>query len=102
MIKHEDVEEKQYGTFSNNASDSRSKNISENKVTFDEILEEIGEFGKWQQWQSFLYSIPPFIAGSLFMLGAFTSQNSMLIGANRNKFHYSSGTWRFQVYSKSL
>ena len=83
MIKHEDVEEKQYGTFSNNASDSRSKNISENKVTFDEILEEIGEFGKWQQWQSFLYSIPPFIAGSLFMLGAFTSQNSMLIGANR-------------------
>ena len=65
MIKQENEEEKQYGTF--------SKNTNENKITFDDILEEIGEFGTWQQWQSFLYSIPPFIAGSLFMLGAFTS-----------------------------
>ena len=65
MIKQENAEEKQYGTF--------SKNTNENKITFDDILEEIGEFGTWQQWQSFLYSIPPFIAGSLFMLGAFTS-----------------------------
>ena len=67
MIKHEDTEEKQYGTFSKNFKKS------ENRISFDEILEEIGEFGSWQQWQSFLYSIPPFIAGSLFMLGAFTS-----------------------------
>ena len=73
MIKQENEEEKQYDTFSKNTNENKSKNLSENRITFDDILEEIGEFGTWQQWQSFLYSIPPFIAGSLFMLGAFTS-----------------------------
>lgn len=44
------------------------------KVTYDDLLGEMGEFGRWQQWQIFLYSLPPFMSGALFMLGTFTSK----------------------------
>ena len=66
-----------YGTFKETEGsweslkdDRQSKN---SKVGYDDILEEIGEFGPWQQWQCLVYSIPPFVSGALFMLGAFTS-----------------------------
>ena len=36
-----------YGTFLTVEEPERSK------VTYDEILEKIGEFGRWQQWQCF-------------------------------------------------
>ena len=59
-----------YGTFLiKNALDPPSK-----KVTYDDLLGEMGEFGLWQQWQIFLYSLPPFMSGALFMLGTFTSK----------------------------
>ena len=45
------------------------------KVTYDDLLEEIGDFGRWQQWQIFLYSIPAFMSGALFMLGTFTRRS---------------------------
>ena len=58
-----------YGTFlSKNALDPPRK------VTYDDLLSEMGEFGWWQQWQIFLYSLPPFMSGALFMLGTFTSR----------------------------
>ena len=59
-----------YGTFLiKNTLDPPGK-----KVTYDDLLGEMGEFGRWQQWQIFLYSLPPFMSGALFMLGTFTSQ----------------------------
>ena len=48
------------------------------KVTYDDLLGEMGEFGRWQQWQIFLYSLPPFMSGALFMLGTFTSQLALI------------------------
>ena len=58
-----------YGTF-------LRKNVlaPPSKVTYDDLLAEMGEFGWWQQWQIFLYFLPPFMSGALFMLGTFTSQ----------------------------
>ena len=49
------------------------------KVSYDDLLTEIGEFGWWQQWQIFLYSLPPFMSGALFMLGTFTSKFTFLL-----------------------
>lgn len=48
------------------------------KLTYDDLLQEIGEFGSWQQWQIFLYSVPAFMAGALFMLGTFTSKSQLV------------------------
>ena len=44
------------------------------RVSYDDVLKEIGEFGRWQQWQTLLYCVPPFVSGALFMLGTFTSE----------------------------
>ena len=64
-----------YGTFLiKNALDPPSK-----KVTYDDLLGEMGEFGLWQQWQIFLYSLPPFMSGALFMLGTFTSKLALVL-----------------------
>ena len=49
------------------------------KVTYDDLLGEMGEFGCWQQWQIFLYSVPPFMSGALFMLGTFTSKSALAL-----------------------
>ena len=70
-------EEKGYGTFSNEMpGEDAEKAWPPVRVSYDDVLGQIGEFGKWQQWQILLYSIPPFVSGALFMLGTFTSKTS--------------------------
>ena len=74
-VKKDEFEEKSYGTFANEIS---GEDVGEAwppvRVSYDDVLEQIGEFGRWQQWQTLLYSIPPFVSGALFMLGTFTSK----------------------------
>ena len=71
MADHKRRSGDSYGTF---LLKSPGLSEAEKKVTYDDLLEEIGEFGRWQQWQIFLYSIPAFMSGALFMLGTFTSK----------------------------
>ena len=77
-VDKDDFEEKNYGTFANKMS---GEDVGEAwppvRVSYDDVLEQIGEFGRWQQWQIILYSIPPFVSGALFMLGSFTSKTSL-------------------------
>ena len=49
------------------------------KVGYDDVLEEIGEFGSWQQWLAVLFWIPPAVSGAIFMLGSFTSKSSHIL-----------------------
>ena len=75
--------DKKYGTFApeeNTKDEQRSLLGKEKKeettnlrVGYDDILEEIGEFGPWQQWLAALFWIPPVVSGAIFMLGSFTS-----------------------------
>ena len=75
--------DKKYGTFApeeNTKDEQRSLLGKEKKeettnvrVGYDDILEEIGEFGPWQQWLAVLFWIPPVVSGAIFMLGSFTS-----------------------------
>ena len=74
------------------------------KVSYDDLLTEIGEFGWWQQWQIFLYSLPPFMSGALFMLGTFTS-NFPLISTELGILilkNLSVGKRGLQMYPKRL
>ena len=64
-----------YGTFLRSSVQGGSDGGG--KVTYDGLLKEIGEFGAWQQWQIFLYSLPAFMSGALFMLGSFTSKSGV-------------------------
>ena len=77
-VNKDEFEEKNYGTFANKMS---GEDVGEAwppvRVSYDDVLEQIGEFGRWQQWQIILYSIPPFVSGALFMLGSFTSKTSL-------------------------
>ena len=74
-VKKDEFEEKSYGTFANKISDEDGGEAwPPVRVSYDDVLEQIGEFGRWQQWQTLLYSIPPFVSGALFMLGTFTSE----------------------------
>ena len=76
-VNRDVFEQKAYGTFANELS---VEDVGEAwppvRVSYDDVLEQIGEFGKWQQWQILLYSIPPFVSGALFMLGTFTSKTN--------------------------
>ena len=49
------------------------------KVGYDNVLEEIGEFGPWQQWLYLLFWIPPAVSGAIFMLGTFTSKYKYMV-----------------------
>ena len=77
-VNKDNFEEKNYGTFAYKMS---GEDVGEAwppiRVSYDDVLEQIGEFGRWQQWQIILYSIPPFVSGALFMLGSFTSKTSL-------------------------
>jgi len=77
------TEEKYYGTFLSKCEDDQitehepinnddSLNKVHKKVTYDDFLEEIGEFGPWQQWLSVLFWVPAAVSGAIFMLGTFT------------------------------
>ena len=75
--------EKQYGSFvtEQNIKDEqrpllekvKNDQSTNTRVGYDDILEEIGEFGPWQQWLAALFWIPPVVSGAIFMLGSFTS-----------------------------
>ena len=73
MIVNKETEDvdRTYGTFAEDKKQTGDA-FPPLRVSYDDVLEEIGEFGRWQQWQSFVYSVPPFMSGALFMLGTFT------------------------------
>ena len=75
MIVNKETEDvdRTYGTFAEDKKQTGDA-FPPLRVSYDDVLEEIGEFGRWQQWQSFVYSVPPFMSGALFMLGTFTSR----------------------------
>ena len=60
---------------SNVSEDEKGPGAGEGGLSYDAVLLEIGEFGAWQQRLSALYSVFPAVAGTLFMLGSFTSQS---------------------------
>ena len=79
-VNRDDFVETHYGTFSSLekfSDETRGEAWPPVRVSYDDVLREIGEFGRWQQWQTLLYSIPPFVSGALFMLGTFTSMSKL-------------------------
>ena len=51
------------------------------------VLDEIGEFGLWQQRLSILFWLPCAVSGAIFLLGSFTSISpTPYIPASRNIF----------------
>ena len=95
----------------NNEKEDASKDCSDrDRVTFDDILSELGEFGLEQKLNYFMWSLPCIISAMQLIDRAFVRGNMPHrcrlpeeVGLDNVSFSYNNNTmWESQSYSRSL